>query len=315
MAVPTREEYMSRLGQETCDICYEPMETPTRTTCRHYYCLECLTTWLETNNTCPSCRTTLFSDPDIDESDDSDDEEDSSDEEDSEDEDEEEGMDIEAGNGQAAPADGEIYGSDERDHSDYLNFYRAFRARAAAERHGLPFMGVEDAVRPDRQAVQEELRRITRTAVSHEPAQRQQEELASRQIETAMKPPVHLNPISVTRLLLGLAPKHQPLPQWFPEIPDWEVLYVFEWLASGSRWWFVRIEYNDPPRFATMSAYRRVLEGIDNRNKHQEWVERVSSFFFSVNRSDLSEVVEQLRVEQGDASLPPRQHVSHGLQV
>lgn len=311
---------MSRLGQETCDICYEPMETPTRTTCRHYYCLECLTTWLETNNTCPSCRTKLFDGPDIDESDDSDDEEDSSDEEDSEDEDEEEGMDIEAGNDQAAPAYGEIYGSNERDHSDYLNFYNAFRARAAAERHGPPFMGVEDAVRPDRQAVQEELSRITRTAVSQETAQRQQEELASRDIETLrsgynLNPPLRLNPIAVTRLLLALVSKHQPLPQWFPEIPDWEVVYVFEWLASVSRWWFVRIEYNDPPSFATMSAYRRVLKGIDNRNEHQEWVERVSAFFFSVNRSDLSEVVEELKAEQGGVSLPPQQHVSLGLQV
>ncbi|KAM3423977.1 hypothetical protein BST61_g1370 [Cercospora zeina] len=63
MAHPSRDEYMSNLGHEDCAICYQPMAQPTRTPCRHYYCLECLQKWLKTNNTCPSCRTILFEKP------------------------------------------------------------------------------------------------------------------------------------------------------------------------------------------------------------------------------------------------------------
>ncbi|KAM3423979.1 hypothetical protein BST61_g1372 [Cercospora zeina] len=66
MAVPTRPEYITQLAHEDCDICYEPMTQPTRTSCRHFYCLQCLQMWLKANNTCPTCRTKLFDEVDVD---------------------------------------------------------------------------------------------------------------------------------------------------------------------------------------------------------------------------------------------------------
>ncbi|CAK1360786.1 unnamed protein product [Cercospora beticola] len=40
------------------------MSDPARTNCRHFYCFECLKAWLESNNTCPTCRTQLFEETD-----------------------------------------------------------------------------------------------------------------------------------------------------------------------------------------------------------------------------------------------------------
>ncbi|GIZ36649.1 hypothetical protein CKM354_000011800 [Cercospora kikuchii] len=63
MAQPSRRDYMSSLVHDDCDICYQPMTEPTRLSCRHYFCLECIRSWLDGNNTCPSCRAQLFEEP------------------------------------------------------------------------------------------------------------------------------------------------------------------------------------------------------------------------------------------------------------
>ncbi|PPJ58341.1 hypothetical protein CBER1_04506 [Cercospora berteroae] len=60
MSLLSRRDYMSQLAIEDSDICHEPMSNPARTNCRHFYCFECLKAWLESNNTCPTCRTQLF---------------------------------------------------------------------------------------------------------------------------------------------------------------------------------------------------------------------------------------------------------------
>ncbi|PIA98755.1 hypothetical protein CB0940_03757 [Cercospora beticola] len=63
MAQASRRDYMSSLVHDDCDICYQPMTEPTRLSCRHYFCLECFRSWLDGNNTCPSCRAQLFEEP------------------------------------------------------------------------------------------------------------------------------------------------------------------------------------------------------------------------------------------------------------
>ncbi|PIA98759.1 hypothetical protein CB0940_03758 [Cercospora beticola] len=83
MALPSRGEFLSNLESDQCDICYDAMVEPAHTPCGHVYCLECLLTWLDENNTCPTCRTKLFEQDTDDESDDemeADDEEDGDDE-------------------------------------------------------------------------------------------------------------------------------------------------------------------------------------------------------------------------------------------
>lgn len=42
-----------------CPICQETIATPKITSCRHTFCQACLDKWLETNNTCPMCRTQI----------------------------------------------------------------------------------------------------------------------------------------------------------------------------------------------------------------------------------------------------------------
>ncbi|KAF2207556.1 hypothetical protein CERZMDRAFT_88404 [Cercospora zeae-maydis SCOH1-5] len=63
MPLLRRRAFMSQLAPENCDICHEAMTEPTRTACRHFYCFECLESWLTTNNTCPTCRLELFEEP------------------------------------------------------------------------------------------------------------------------------------------------------------------------------------------------------------------------------------------------------------
>ena len=41
---------------ECCPICQEPPSNSVKTPCKHLFCNECLTQWLLTHNTCPSCR-------------------------------------------------------------------------------------------------------------------------------------------------------------------------------------------------------------------------------------------------------------------
>lgn len=60
MPLPSRVDFLSSLEPQTCDICYNAMTAPAHTPCGHVYCLRCLLAWVEHNNTCPTCRTTLF---------------------------------------------------------------------------------------------------------------------------------------------------------------------------------------------------------------------------------------------------------------
>lgn len=47
---------------ETCPVCFElTISNQVRfTTCKHLFCEECALKWVETNNTCPLCRATIF---------------------------------------------------------------------------------------------------------------------------------------------------------------------------------------------------------------------------------------------------------------
>lgn len=42
-----------------CPICQETTATPKITSCQHTFCVSCLDKWLETNNTCPMCRSQI----------------------------------------------------------------------------------------------------------------------------------------------------------------------------------------------------------------------------------------------------------------
>jgi len=42
--------------EEFCPVCYEPHETPSVTTCNHWFCRECIQTALHIRKTCPMCR-------------------------------------------------------------------------------------------------------------------------------------------------------------------------------------------------------------------------------------------------------------------
>ncbi len=42
-----------------CSICWENMKKPFLTNCKHKFHKKCLKQWLETNKTCPLCRTTI----------------------------------------------------------------------------------------------------------------------------------------------------------------------------------------------------------------------------------------------------------------
>lgn len=48
-----------------CPICQEEPKDPVQTQCEHRYCRECLQTWTDGHNTCPSCRKELYSRYDI----------------------------------------------------------------------------------------------------------------------------------------------------------------------------------------------------------------------------------------------------------
>jgi hypothetical protein len=42
-----------------CPVCLEPIETPLRTECGHFYHFECIRRWARVNPTCPVCRADL----------------------------------------------------------------------------------------------------------------------------------------------------------------------------------------------------------------------------------------------------------------
>ncbi|KAJ1363702.1 hypothetical protein KIN20_023618 [Parelaphostrongylus tenuis] len=50
---PTRDE----IGKEgICSICHEDFTSPAKLSCSHIFCVSCIDTWLESENTCPICR-------------------------------------------------------------------------------------------------------------------------------------------------------------------------------------------------------------------------------------------------------------------
>ena len=63
---PTLEICNLRENDQECHICIQPFmgaegnELPLKLPCNHVMGSACLTTWLENNNTCPICRTVLF---------------------------------------------------------------------------------------------------------------------------------------------------------------------------------------------------------------------------------------------------------------
>lgn len=67
----TKAEYINSLQgaldidhQETCTICYENFDTENHravsVVCGHSYCRDCLSTWLENADSCPTCRKTIY---------------------------------------------------------------------------------------------------------------------------------------------------------------------------------------------------------------------------------------------------------------
>lgn len=53
---------MSEVTETTCTICFEKIgeKNNTTTPCGHIFCFECITRAMQTNNTCPYCRTVLI---------------------------------------------------------------------------------------------------------------------------------------------------------------------------------------------------------------------------------------------------------------
>ena len=46
-------------GNASCPICMETVKHPTKLPCDHVFCETCIAQWLETNQTCPVCRSKL----------------------------------------------------------------------------------------------------------------------------------------------------------------------------------------------------------------------------------------------------------------
>lgn len=66
--LPTRKDFEEsglvpitdpRAG-DNCLFCLHPLTSPVKTSCGHIVDLECAKPWLDTNNTCPRCRTALY---------------------------------------------------------------------------------------------------------------------------------------------------------------------------------------------------------------------------------------------------------------
>lgn len=55
----TKEDIME-VG-DVCAICQESMESPLKLRCRHMFCEECISEWLERDTTCPLCRAVVKS--------------------------------------------------------------------------------------------------------------------------------------------------------------------------------------------------------------------------------------------------------------
>ncbi|KXS95892.1 hypothetical protein AC578_2646 [Pseudocercospora eumusae] len=67
--LPTSTVFLAQLHlnidpthHEECPVCYEETKDATRTSCGHTFCSECIRTWAQTSDTCPLCRSKLWSD-------------------------------------------------------------------------------------------------------------------------------------------------------------------------------------------------------------------------------------------------------------
>lgn len=46
-----------------CPICHDSFTSPTRLSCSHVFCEECVSTWFDRGMTCPMCRAKVVDDP------------------------------------------------------------------------------------------------------------------------------------------------------------------------------------------------------------------------------------------------------------
>jgi uncharacterized coiled-coil DUF342 family protein len=58
-----REKDRREQEENTCPICYGPIQNKTTLECGHSFCKECIDKWLDDNNTCPICRKEIKSKP------------------------------------------------------------------------------------------------------------------------------------------------------------------------------------------------------------------------------------------------------------
>jgi len=58
---PSVEE-MTNAGSQ-CPICHDAFVYPTRLSCTHIFCEECVSTWFDRERTCPMCRAKVVDDP------------------------------------------------------------------------------------------------------------------------------------------------------------------------------------------------------------------------------------------------------------
>lgn len=54
---------LESLDSLTCPICHDTFSSPTRLSCSHVFCEECVSTWFDRGMTCPMCRAKVVDDP------------------------------------------------------------------------------------------------------------------------------------------------------------------------------------------------------------------------------------------------------------
>ncbi|KAF2207557.1 hypothetical protein CERZMDRAFT_88405 [Cercospora zeae-maydis SCOH1-5] len=67
--------------------------------------------------------------------------------------------------------------------------------------------------------------------------------------------PISFDPPSIRRSLLRLQSDGYPLPEWFADMDQWDVLYTFEVNGNVSAWMFQCTEFNDLPGFASIDVH------------------------------------------------------------
>ncbi|KAM3423978.1 hypothetical protein BST61_g1371 [Cercospora zeina] len=265
MALPTRIEFIRHLQPEQCDICYDDLVQPTFTPCGHFYCLGCLITWLQMENTCPGCRRKLF-EPDTDE-------EDSEDEEYSDFEDDGEAQE----EGQTEEGN-EARGGDEN--------------QGAAELQGdvgADTNGSDEAADDISQEEHTECFAV---------------EVVARLVEldTGMQ---RLQPIpdsntatfdsdAMSNLMAALRFESRAWSELNSELGDWDVMYTFvSDNNDSSDWKFDHISYDastDPD--LAISIVRE--QGVACAMRHAQWTQRLALFLGSMGSKGLSREFESV---------------------